>query len=73
MSKEPTIPDNLFTVHGKEVEKILHRAVREVLLRHKKLGQSVAVGRDGKVIIIPPEEIVLPEEEDEAQSLRPPQ
>ena len=64
MKKEVTIPNNLFTVHGKEVEAILHRAVREALLRHKKLGESVAVWRDGKVVIVPPEEIVLDEEEE---------
>lgn len=73
MKKEVTIPDNLFTVHGKEVEAILHQAVREALLRHKKLGESIAVWRDGKVVILSPDEIVLPEEDNGAQSLRPPQ
>lgn len=66
MEKDVTIPDNLFTVHGKEVEAILHRAVREALLRHKKLGESIAVWRDGKVVILSAEEIELPEEDDEA-------
>ncbi|MEK7832132.1 MAG: hypothetical protein AAB401_13650 [Acidobacteriota bacterium] len=60
--KEASIPDNLFTVHGKEVEAILHHAVREALLRHKKLGQSVAVWRDGEVVILSAEEIPVEDE-----------
>jgi hypothetical protein len=68
MNKEPTIPDNLFTVHGKEVEAILYRAVREVLLRHKRLGQSVAVWRDGKVVILAPEEIPVDDSPDSASN-----
>jgi hypothetical protein len=34
-------------------------AVREALTVHKKLGNSIAVWRDGKVVIVPPEEIVI--------------
>lgn len=62
MNNEVSIPDNLFTVHGKEVEAILYRAVHDALLRHKKLGQSVAVWRDGKVLVLPPEEIPIDDE-----------
>ena len=40
-----------------EVMEIFTRAGREALARHKALGQSVAVWRDGKVVVIPPEEI----------------
>ncbi len=35
----------------------MQRAVRDAVLRHKKLGESIAVWRDGRVVIIPPEEI----------------
>ncbi len=44
------------------VESALNRAVREAVLRHKKLGESVAVWRDGRVVFVPPEEIVVDEE-----------
>ena len=44
-------------IEGTEVEAALQRAVREALLRHKKLGNSIAVWEDGKVVIIPPEDI----------------
>ena len=48
------------------VESTLNRAVREALLRHKRLGESIAVWRDGQVVIVPPEEIVVDEEPDGA-------
>jgi hypothetical protein len=34
-------------------------AVREALTVHKKLGNSIVVWRDGRVIIVPPDEIQL--------------
>jgi len=39
------------------VEQAMQHAVREALIRHKKLGESVAVWRDGKAVLLPPEEI----------------
>lgn len=53
--KRPTILE-LF-MDGREIDLALERAVREALLRHKKLGQAIVVWRDGKVVEIPPEEI----------------
>jgi hypothetical protein len=44
---------------GTAVDRALRKAVREALLRHKLLGQSVVVWRDGKVVRVPPEEIVV--------------
>jgi hypothetical protein len=44
-------------IDGKEIDSALQQAVREALIRHKKLGNPVAVWRDGKVVIVPPEEI----------------
>ncbi len=35
----------------------MKEAVREALLRHKKLGNPVAVWRDGRVVWLGPEEI----------------
>jgi hypothetical protein len=42
---------------GTEIDEALRRAVREALLLHKKLGNSIAVWEDGKVVILPPERI----------------
>ena len=44
---------------AKEIEHLLQRAVRHELSIHKRLGNSVAAWQDGKVVIIPPEEIVI--------------
>jgi hypothetical protein len=49
--------DKLFVEHGKTVEKILQFAVREVVIQHKKQGNSIAVWKDGKAILITPDEI----------------
>jgi len=43
----------------------MRKAVREAVLRHKLLGQPIAVGRDGKVVWIPPEEIEIPPPEED--------
>ena len=47
------------------VEAAMKRGVRDALRRHKLLGEPIAVWRDGKVVIVPPEEIVVPELPDE--------
>ena len=44
------------------MEAAMRRAVNAALLRHKKLGESIAVWRDGRVVIVPPEEIEVDEE-----------
>jgi hypothetical protein len=43
----------------RQVTQRLAVAVREALLDHKRAGNPVAVWRDGKVVIVPPEEIVF--------------
>ena len=62
MDKLKTLPDDWLISHSDEVTKIFHRAVQDALWRHKQLGQSIAVSRNGKVVIIPPEEIQVDEE-----------
>ncbi len=57
MKQQSQLPDKLLTTHSKEIEQIFRRAVQDALWRHKQLGQSIAVSRNGKVVIIPPEEI----------------
>jgi len=48
-----------FAEQAKAIERILQAAVRETLSMHKRLGHSIAVWKDGKVVIVPPEEIVI--------------
>jgi hypothetical protein len=42
---------------AKAIELLLQRAARHELSIHKRLGNPVAAWRNGKVVIIPPEEI----------------
>ena len=62
MKEQLQLPDKLLITHSKEIEEILYRAVQDALWKHKQLGQSIAVSRNGKVVIIPPEEIQFTEE-----------
>lgn len=41
----------------------MNRAVRAALLRHKQAGNPVAIWRDGAVVLVPPEEIPVDDEE----------
>jgi hypothetical protein len=59
MSTEIKLTKRLFIDHGKDIEKVLQRAVNHALLMHKRLGNPIATWKDGKVVIVPPEEIVI--------------
>jgi len=55
--------DELFR-DGKEIDTALRNAVQQALLQHKKAGNHVAEWRDGKVVLIKPEDIVVEEKQD---------
>jgi len=44
--------------YRKAVNSAIVKGIREALLRHKQAGNPVAVSRDGKVVILQPDEIV---------------
>ena len=48
---------------GKEIEAILREAGRQARAMHKKLGNPIASWQDGKMVIIPPHEIPVEDEE----------
>jgi hypothetical protein len=54
-------PD-LFVRYSDEINRAYERAVREALLMHKRAGNPVAIERDGKVVILQPDEIDISEE-----------
>lgn len=58
MQAKNDLPEDLFFAQAKEIENVLRRAVRQALLMHKRAGNSIAVWRDNRVVIIPPEEIL---------------
>jgi len=57
-------PVNLLK-QAKEIEDILRQAGRQAHLIHKKLGNPVATWGDGKVVILPPEEIPVDDDPDQ--------
>ncbi len=42
--------------------KALTRGVNEALLQHKQAGRPIAVWQDGKTVLVPPEEIEVPDQ-----------
>lgn len=62
MSGEPKVilTNDYFAEHAVEIGKVFQRAVNDALRMHKRLGNPIAAWKDGKVVIIPPEEIVIP-------------
>jgi hypothetical protein len=42
---------------GKEVDEALRKATREALKKHKIAGNSIAIWRNGKLVILKPDEI----------------
>ena len=69
MSKQPeeTLTSDYFAAQAIEIGKVFQRAVNDALRMHKRLGNPIAVWRDGKVVIIPPEEIVIPPDGSETE------
>lgn len=51
----------------KRMEIGVRRGVSIALDRHKKLGQSIVIWKDGKVVEIPAEEIVVPPFPDDSE------
>jgi len=55
----PAAGVNIFGVTAEEALAAARKGVSEALARHKALGQSIAIWRDGKVVVVPPEEIEI--------------
>ena len=65
MKASNKIPDKLFIAEGKNIELILKRAVRHALLEHKRAGNTIAAWEDGRVVLIPAEEIIINQDGDD--------
>jgi hypothetical protein len=44
------------------IEAALRRAERDALIAHKRAGNSVPMWIEGRTVLVPPEDIVIPEE-----------
>jgi len=53
------VEPKLMGVPISEITEIFARVARDAFARHKALGYSVVIWRDGKVVEIPPEEIEI--------------
>jgi len=54
-SRRQALTDPMLNEHA------LRRAVESAVLEHKRAGNSIAVWRDGKVVVVPAEDIVISE------------
>jgi hypothetical protein len=59
MSEELTDLDPILSDTDR-IERALRRAVQEALRMHKRVGNPIAVWRDGQVVWLAPEEIPVP-------------
>jgi len=64
MTVKHTVSDQWLIVHGKTIEDVLQRAVRQALLAHKRTGNPVASWHDEQVVILPPAAIPVTEDQD---------
>jgi hypothetical protein len=62
MSKDQEIDVTERLKDRPRIRKALHDAVQKAFRFHKLMGHPLIVWRDGKVVEIPPEEIVLDDE-----------
>lgn len=53
--------DDLFVRYSEEINRAYERAVREALLMHKRAGNAIPIERDGKMVILQPDEILVDE------------
>lgn len=60
--RKAVLTSDYFAVNAVEIGKVFQRAVNDALRMHKRMGNPIAAWKDGKVIIIPPEEIVIPDD-----------
>jgi hypothetical protein len=52
-------------IDHRELElRAFNRAIRNAYIKHKAAGVPIAVWEDGKVKIVPPEQIVIPDDEE---------
>jgi hypothetical protein len=63
MKMRQTTPERPSIVQGKQIEAVFRRAVRHALLAHKRAGNTVAVYKDGRIVLVPAHEIKVDEAE----------
>ena len=59
MKVEPKFREINLAEQAEAIELVLQAGVRRALSIHKRLGNPIAIWKDGKVVIVRPEEIVI--------------
>jgi len=67
MKERVTFSEINFAEQAEAIERILQAGVRQALSTHKRLGNSIAIWKDGKVVIVPAEEIIISPELSESE------
>ena len=67
-AETPIKPKRIDLDNDEEVNQALGTAVRKALREHKRLGQSVVVWQDGKVVTVAPEDIPVDLTDEATQS-----
>lgn len=49
----------------------LQRGARQALIKHKAMGVPIAIWKDGKVVLVPPEQIEIPSLPEENSTISP--
>ncbi|MDB5320170.1 MAG: hypothetical protein JWN40_1801 [Phycisphaerales bacterium] len=52
---------------GTPIDDALARGVADAIRRHKKLGNSIVIWRDGQIVHVPADQIQVPEAEDDSR------
>ncbi len=50
---------NLLTVNSKAIDRAFRNAVKDALLKHKQANNPVAIWRNGKVVLLSADKILL--------------
>jgi len=62
MKEQASVKRINLAVQAEAVQRALHQALQQALSIHKRLGNPIATWKDGKVVLLQPEEIVLSSE-----------
>lgn len=61
MSDKAPVDIQALFADGKAIDAALAEAVRNAMIMHKRMGYPAVSWQDGRVVLIPPEEIVVDE------------
>lgn len=61
MNHKPPVDIQALFADGKEIDAALREAARNAMIMHKRMGYPAVTWENGRVVWVPPEEIVVDE------------